>query len=55
MGQGQHMANPHRPGRTFGSVWRAMCSLVENEPDYGLGKATLTKAIFFSKLNRPGF
>ena len=38
-GQVQHVANPHRAGRTFGSVWNAMRSLVENEPERSPGPA----------------
>lgn len=29
LGQVQHIANPHRAGRTFGSVWREMHRLVK--------------------------
>jgi hypothetical protein len=29
IGQVVHIANPNRPGRTFGSVWRAMRGLIE--------------------------
>jgi hypothetical protein len=38
-GQVQHVANPHRVGRTFGSVWHAMRSLVESEPESSVGAA----------------
>lgn len=36
IGQVEHRSRTHgaeRIGRTFGSVWRAMCSLVENAPE----------------------
>ena len=36
-GQVQHVASPHRAGRTFGSVWHAMRSLVESEPERSVG------------------
>jgi hypothetical protein len=38
-GQVQHVASPHRAGRTFGSVWHAMRSLVESEPELSAGAA----------------
>jgi hypothetical protein len=38
-GQVQHVANPHRAGRTFGSVWHAMRSLEESEPERSAGAA----------------
>lgn len=38
IGQVTHIANSHRPGRTFGSVWRAMRSLVESEPGHAASK-----------------
>jgi hypothetical protein len=38
-GQVQHVASPHRAGRTFGSVWHAMRSLVESEPERSAGVA----------------
>lgn len=38
-GQVQHVASPHRAGRTFGSVWHAMRSLVESEPERSAGAA----------------
>jgi hypothetical protein len=33
-GQVQHSTSPHRPGRTFGSVWHAMRRLVESDPEF---------------------
>ena len=39
IGQVEHVANPHRAGRTFGSVWHAMRSLVESESGPAAGKA----------------
>lgn len=39
MGEVQHVANPHSVGRTFGSVWHAMRSLVESEPERSAGAA----------------
>lgn len=39
MGQVLHVANPHRAGRTFGSVWHAMRSLVESECERAAGAA----------------
>ncbi len=38
-GQVQHVASPHRAGRTFGSVWHAMRSLLESEPGCSVGAA----------------
>jgi hypothetical protein len=38
-GQVQHAVNPQRPGRTLGSVWDAMRSLVESEPERSPGVA----------------
>lgn len=38
IGQVNHPANP-QAGRTFGSVWRAMRSLVDGEPEGAAGKA----------------
>ena len=38
-GQIQRVANPHRAGRTFGSVWHAMRSIVESEPERSAGAA----------------
>lgn len=38
-GQVQHVASPHRAGRTFGSVWHAMRSLVESETKRSAGAA----------------
>jgi hypothetical protein len=38
IGQVEHITNPHRVGRTFGSVWRAMRELVESEPELAAGK-----------------
>ena len=32
-GQVHHIASPHTGGRTFGSVWHAMRSLIESEPE----------------------
>jgi hypothetical protein len=37
VGQVEHIANQRRPGRTFGSVWRAMRDLVESEPEHEIG------------------
>lgn len=31
-GEVHHIANPNRTGRTFGSVWYAMRSVIESEP-----------------------
>lgn len=45
IGQVEHITNTHqegrtgRTGRTFGSVWRAMRSLVESEPKRAASKA----------------
>ena len=39
IGQVLHGENPHRAGRTFGSVWHAMRSLVESEPERSAGAA----------------
>lgn len=39
IGQVEHIASPHRAGRTFGSVWRVMRSLVEGTPELAAGKA----------------
>lgn len=42
IGQVEYMANPHRAGRTgrtFGSIWRAMRSLVESEAESAAGDA----------------
>ena len=38
-GQVQHVASPQRVGRTFGSVWHAMRSLVESEFGRSAGAA----------------
>ena len=39
IGEVKHIANPYSPGRTFGSVWRAMRDLVESEPELAAGEA----------------
>jgi hypothetical protein len=42
IGQVEHISNTHeagRTGRTFGSVWHAMRSLVESEPELSASKA----------------
>ncbi len=39
VGNVEHMANPHRVGRTFGSVWHAMRSLVEGGPESSASEA----------------
>jgi len=42
IGQVEHIANTdeaRRTGRTFGSVWHAMRSLVESEPEHSASKA----------------
>jgi hypothetical protein len=38
-GQVQHATSPHRAGRTFGSVWHAMRSLLESKPERSAGVA----------------
>ena len=38
IGQIKHIANQRGAGRTFGSVWHAMRSLVESEPERADGK-----------------
>jgi len=38
-GQVEHIANPHRPGRTFGSVWRVMRGLIASEPEFASGES----------------
>lgn len=38
IGQVEHVANSNRPGRTFGSVWRAMRGLVQSEPGHAAGQ-----------------
>lgn len=39
VGQVEHIANERGAGRTFGSVWHAMRSLVASEPERAFGKA----------------
>ena len=38
-GHVQHVTNPQRPGRTFGSVWQAMRNLERDEPRPSGGQA----------------
>lgn len=38
IGHVEHIASPHGAGRTLGSVWRAMRSLIEREPELAGGK-----------------
>ena len=38
IGQVEHISNAGRTGRTFGSVWRAMRSLVDSEPERSASK-----------------